>query len=127
MTKQLVWKLPDYLDAHGLTRYDLMQELGDGKGRVAYKWRELPTRLDTDAFTRVLSALEKLTGQSVAITDLLEYEALLESDTDDERVWLDADMSRLGEFDSYEWEEGELDEGETLRYLPGKGLVVVSD
>ena len=74
MTKQLVWKLPEYLDSHGLTRYELMQELGDGKGRVAYKWKNLPERLDTEALTRVLYALEKLTGESVAITDLLEYE-----------------------------------------------------
>ena len=74
MTKQLVWKLPEYLDAHDLTRYELMQELGDGKGRVAYKWKNLPERLDTEALTRVLGALEKLTGEDVTITDLLEYE-----------------------------------------------------
>ena len=73
MTKQLVWKLPEYLDTHGLTRYELMQELGDGKGRVAYKWKNLPERLDTEALTRVLVALEKLTGEDVTITDLLEY------------------------------------------------------
>lgn len=74
MTKQLVWKLPEYLDAHGVTRYELMQELGDGKGRVAYRWKNLPERLDTEALTRVLDALEKLTGESVAIADVLEYE-----------------------------------------------------
>ena len=73
MTKQLVWKLPEYLEAHGVTRYELMQELGDGKGRVAYKWKNLPERLDTEALTRVLGALEKLTGEEVAITDVLEY------------------------------------------------------
>ncbi len=73
MTKQLVWKLPNYLDTHGLTRYELMQELGDGKGRVAYKWKELPERLDTEALARVLAALEKLTGENVTITDVLDY------------------------------------------------------
>lgn len=73
MTKQLVWKLPDYLEAHGLTRYELMQELGDGKGRVAYKWKNLPDRLDTEALARVLGALEKLTGETVSLDDVLEY------------------------------------------------------
>lgn len=73
MTKQLVWKLPKYLDSRGVTRYELMQELGDGKGRIAYKWKNLPERLDTEALTRVLDALEKLTGEEVAITDVLEY------------------------------------------------------
>lgn len=73
MTKQLIWKLPDYLEAHGLTRYQLMQELGDGKGRVAYAWKDLPERLDTDALERVMGALEKLTGAGVRIDDVLEY------------------------------------------------------
>ncbi len=73
MMKQLVWKLPNYLETHGLTRYQLMQELGDGKGRVAYKWKDLPDRLDTEVLERVMGALEKLTGGPVKITDLLEY------------------------------------------------------
>lgn len=73
MTKQLVWKLPEYLNTHNLTRYALMQELGDGKGRIAYKWKSLPERLDTEALTRVLDALEKLTGESVTIADILDY------------------------------------------------------
>lgn len=73
MTKQLVWKLPEYLDTHNLTRYALMQELGDGKGRIAYKWKSLPERLDTEALSRVLDALEKLTGESVTLDDILAY------------------------------------------------------
>lgn len=127
MTKQLVWKLPDYLEAHGLTRYELMQELGDGKGRVAYKWKNLPDRLDTEALARVLGALEKLTGGDVAVTDLLEYAPPADEDDEDDRAWLDADLSRLGEIEPYEWGEGELEEWDTVRYVPGQGLVVAND
>lgn len=44
--------------------------------------------------------------------------------TADDRVWLESDVSHLGEFDSYEWQEGELEEGKPLRYEPGVGIVV---
>ena len=74
MTKRLVWKLPEYLDRHDLTRYQLMQELGNAKGRVAYRWAELPQRLDTEALEGVMAALEKLTKRQVSISDLLEYQ-----------------------------------------------------
>ena len=73
MDKRLVWKLPEYLEAHDITRYQLMQELGDGRGRVAYRWADLPQRLDTEALEGVLAALEKLTGDRISISDLLEY------------------------------------------------------
>ena len=106
-----------------------MQELGDGKGRVAYKWKNLPDRLDTEALARVLGALEKLTGERVAGADLLEYEPLADEseDEEDDRAWLDADLSRLGEFEPYGWAEGELEEWDRLRYVPGEGLVVAND
>ncbi len=100
MNKRLAWKLPKYLDNHGVTRYQLMTELGDGRGRVAYEWKELPKRLDTEAFERVLGALEKLTGEPVTLTDLLEYvpepevqndeQALLDTSTADLADTLDA-------------------------------------
>jgi hypothetical protein len=77
-----------------------MTELGDGRGRVAYEWKELPKRLDTEAFERVLGALEKLTGEPVTLTDLLEYvpepevqndeQALLDTSTADLADTLDA-------------------------------------
>lgn len=105
MTKQLVWKLPEYLDAHGLTRYQLMQELGDGKGRVAYKWKELPERLDTEALERVMGALEKLTGNNVVITDLLEYS----SDTDDSQRLTAAGVPYTGDEETDWWLDNQPD------------------
>lgn len=40
-----------------------------------------------------------------------------------DRAWLESDLSRLGEFEPYEWAEGELDEGEPVRHDPGTGAV----
>lgn len=42
-------------------------------------------------------------------------------------AWLESDLSRLGEFESYEWAEGELDEGEPARHHPGAGAVAEND
>jgi hypothetical protein len=114
MDKRLAWKLPEYLETHNLTRYQLMTELGDGKGRIAYEWRKLPKRLDTEALERVLNALEKLTGDRVELSDLLEYTpapAPIDAET---KAWLEANASRLSDYDPYEWEEGELEEGEPV-------------
>lgn len=43
---------------------------------------------------------------------------------EDSRAWMDSDLSRLGEVEPYEWEEGELEAGEPVRYEPSVGLVV---
>jgi plasmid stability protein len=50
------------------------------------------------------------------LEDALEY--------DEERAWMESDLSRLGEFEPYEWEEGELEEGEPVSYEPGVGPVI---
>jgi hypothetical protein len=40
--------------------------------------------------------------------------------------WLESDLSRLGEFEPYEWAEGELEDETPVRYEPGRGLRVAS-
>ena len=42
---------------------------------------------------------------------------------EEERAWLEADLSRLADFEPYEWAEGELEAGEPVRYVPGVGAV----
>lgn len=44
--------------------------------------------------------------------------------SDEDRAWLDNDLSGLGEFEPYEWNEGELEEGRPVSYEPGVGVVV---
>jgi hypothetical protein len=120
MSKHLTWKLQEYLESRNLTRYRLMAELGDGKGRVAYDWKELPKRLDTEALERVLNALEKLTGEPVELTDVLKYEAIPEPMDAETRAWLEADLAPPLEPYDFGGEDPET-LGEPLRYEAGRG------
>ena len=44
-----------------------------------------------------------------------------------ESGWLDTDLSRLGEYEPYEWEPGELGSGKPVKYIDGIGLVVIDE
>ncbi len=50
-------------------------------------------------------------------------EQLLEEDEN----WLETDLSNLGSYEPYEWQPGELDEGLPIKYLSGKGIVIVEE
>ena len=39
-------------------------------------------------------------------------------------AWMEGDLSRLGEYEPYEWAEGELEDETPVRYEPGQGLRV---
>ncbi|KOR35730.1 hypothetical protein AM228_16945 [Planktothricoides sp. SR001] len=47
---------------------------------------------------------------------------ILESDAED--AWLNQDLSRLSEYDAYEWQAGELGSGKPVNYVEGVGLVI---
>lgn len=47
--------------------------------------------------------------------------------TDEDRAWLESDLSRLDEYDPYELTEEQLAEEQPIRYVPGLGLVVKDD
>jgi bacterioferritin (cytochrome b1) len=42
--------------------------------------------------------------------------------TEEDIAWMESDLSRLGEFEPYEWTEGELENETPVRYGPGQGL-----
>lgn len=42
--------------------------------------------------------------------------------TEEDTAWMESDLSRLGEFEPYEWTEGELEDETPVRYEPGRGL-----
>jgi hypothetical protein len=44
--------------------------------------------------------------------------------TDEDIAWMDGDLSRLGEYEPYEWAEGELEDETPVRYEFGQGLRV---
>lgn len=54
-------------------------------------------------------------------------EAVLERElrrTNEDVAWMEGDLSRLGEFEPYEWGEGELDDEVPVVYEPVSGLWV---
>ena len=118
----LRWKLNDLLEGANVSVYALNQRLvqaGRGVSRnTLYRLaNEQPERIDLEVAGRVLWGLEQLTGKHYTVTDLLEYEPLDEQDAaDDDRAWLDADLSRLGEYEPYDWGDADPETlGEPLR------------
>ena len=59
-----------------------------------------------------------------SVKEWLEDAIRRELERELDRTWMESDLSRLGEFEPYEWEEGELEEGKPVRYEPGIGFVV---
>jgi len=45
-------------------------------------------------------------------------------EVEEERVWLEANLDRLNDYGTYDWEPGELEEGDPVHFVPGKGFVV---
>lgn len=56
------------------------------------------------------------------LEDVLEREL---KRTDEDIAWMEGDLSRLGEYEPYDWAEGELEDETPVRYEPGQGLRVV--
>lgn len=88
--------LDRYLERHNLSAYRLANEL---KGRVAqgsvYAMTRSKTvkRIDLETLTGVMQALERITGETVTLNDLLEV--IEEPEPDPEQAWLDASASDL--------------------------------
>ena len=49
---------------------------------------------------------------------------LQDGPTEEDRAWMDSDLSRLGEFEPYEWGPAGPPEGRPIRYVPGRGPVI---
>lgn len=58
------------------------------------------------------------------LEDVLERELGRPGRTDEDVGWMESDLSRLTEYGTYEWAEGELEEGTPISYVPGRGLRV---
>ncbi len=107
----LRWKLNDILTDEQVSVYALNQRLVEAGRSVSrttlYRLAsEQPERIDLEVAGRVLWGLEQLTGKHYTVTDLLEYDAADSGVADVEaqmRAWHDADLSRLGEVEPYDW------------------------
>ncbi|MEX2535439.1 MAG: hypothetical protein WD273_07520 [Trueperaceae bacterium] len=125
---RLKWKLDPLLEREGVSVYALNKKLVEAGKSVSrttlYRLAcQQPERIDLEVAGRVLWGLEQLTGRHFDIAELIEYQAEPELKDEGSEAWLDSDLSRLGEFEPYDWEEGEAEEGEPVRYEPGVGIV----
>ena len=62
--------------------------------------------------------------RDVTVKDWVEEMLYRALELEEDRAWLESDLSRLGEVEPYEWEEGELEQGKPVRYEPGVGVFV---
>jgi hypothetical protein len=76
------------------------------RGTVYALARGTVTRVDLGTLGAVMTTLEELTGEAVNAADLLSTatvaEPAEEMDTET-RAWLGSDLSRLGEYEPYDW------------------------
>ena len=123
-TPVLRWKLGDLLTGERVSVYALNRQLAEAGRTVSrttlYRLtHEQPERIDLEVAGRVLWGLEQITGKHYTVTDLLEYDAAETGDDDLEaqtRAWHDADLSRLGEIEPYDWGDDDPETiGEPLR------------
>ncbi len=68
----LRWRLRDYLNEHNLSAYALTRAADVAPNTVYALARGDSERISLEVFDKVLTALEKLTGQPVGVSDLLE-------------------------------------------------------
>jgi hypothetical protein len=54
-----------------------------------------------------------------ALTEALERQEV--------RGWMEADLSRLGEIEPYEFQEGDLERGDPVEYVPEVGAVIIEN
>lgn len=45
----------------------------------------------------------------------------------EDRAWLDPDLSRLSEFEAYDWGPEGVPAGQPIRFVPGRGFVVETE
>jgi hypothetical protein len=49
------------------------------------------------------------------------------SDQEHDNAWMATDLSNLGEYEPYEWESGELDQGLPIKIDSNQGVVIIEE
>ena len=47
--------------------------------------------------------------------------------SEEDKNWLESDLSNLDSYEPYDWQPGELNQGLPVQHLPGKGIVIVEE
>lgn len=82
------WKLKDYLKTRNLTAYQLVRASNLAPNTVYSLARGEQNQVRLDTIAGVLSGLRQLTGDEVALTDILVHEVRPEPEEDDQKVLL---------------------------------------
>ena len=126
---QMRWNLEDLLKTHGVTKYELAQNMGGNeKSRLTtlYRMRN-PQRVDLNVMAEIVSALREITGSEVTPNDLLEFtpDPEPENADDESALWLNTVLTP--QLEPWEWgPEGEP-KGQPVEYVQNEGLYVYDD
>ena len=79
--------------------------------------------------TQVVQSLEVIPDERLGeVLDFLNYlvRPQANSQTQQDRDWLESDLSGLESYDSYEWQEGELEEGLPVKFVAETGNIEIA-
>lgn len=92
------------------------------KDQINEKLENLPENA-LEQVLEYVTFLEWRKSNNYKSSSSVDSEQLLEEDEN----WLKTDLSNLGNYEPYEWQPGELNEGLPVKHLPGKGIVIVEE
>ena len=83
--------------------------------------------LPDNSLKQVLDFVEFLNWRKTA--NIQVNSTLVDRNLDKEQdiAWLETDLSNLGEYEPYDWQSGELEQGLPLEIDPEKGIVIVEE
>ncbi len=93
------------------------------KAKIVQQLDELPE----NTLKQVLDYVEFLNWRKTANSGLNSTLVDENSELEDNVAWLETDLSNLGDYEPYEWQPGELDQGLPVQTDPDKGVVIVQE
>ena len=84
-------------------------------------------RFPEATLVEILDFLEFLEWRRQKIIRISVSEDTENLQTAEDVGWLDSDLSRLDSYEPYDWQPGELEAGLPVKYIPGKGLVIIEE
>jgi hypothetical protein len=85
------------------------------KAKIVKQLEELPE----NTLQQVSDFIDFLTWRKTTDDEILKRE--------EDIAWLETDLSDLGEYEPYEWEAGELEQGLPVEIDPEKGVVTIKE
>jgi hypothetical protein len=83
--------------------------------------------LPDNALKQVSDFIEFLTWRKTADVKLQPTSNNEKLDREQDLAWLETDLSNLGEYEPYQWQPGELEQGLPLEIDPAKGVVIIQE